>query len=104
MYQAEHLILTILYTANFILLLFNIYLIFFHQKKWHSLPLFFFYLMAFIAISIRLVCCFILFMNEKWIFIVYALQPAAKLCVGLAQAWMIFELTVRIRQARILEQ
>ena len=93
-----------MYTVNFILVLCNIHLIFIRQKKWSSLPLLFFYLMATIAITIRLLCCFIIFLGSNWILIVYALQPDAKLCVGLAQAWMIFELTVRIRSARILER
>ena len=83
-YLVEHLTLTILYSALFILVLLNVLLIFFKQKKWSNLPLLFFYVMSVIAITVRLMCCIILFKWETWIFIVYSLQPAAKICLGLA--------------------
>ena len=97
----EHLILTLLYAALFILVSVNIWIILVRQGKWRTLPLLLFYVMAFIAISTRLIACIWIYTEANWVFAVYFMQPLAKIAVGLTQAWMIFELKVRIRQARL---
>ena len=61
------------------------------------MPLFFFYIMAVIAITSRELCNIFLYSGYNWIWTFYFLQPASKIAVGFAQVWITFELAVRLK-------
>ena len=96
-YASEHYLLIGLNVFLFFLVLLNIWQILVKQRRYKTLPLLFFYIFAFIAIALRLIYHIFswsenpIFTNVNYIYI------AAKLCVGLLQTWMIFEIAMRIR-------
>ena len=68
------------------------------------MPLLFFYIFALIAISLRLVFS-IFSWSENNIFVqVDDVYIAAKLCVGLLQTWMIFEIAIRIKHLLAMQR
>ena len=66
------------------------------------MSLFFFYIMAVIAITSRELCNVFLYSSQTWIWTIYFLQPASKIAVGFAQAWITFELGIRLKYTSAL--
>ena len=97
-YASEHYLLIGLNFFLFFLVLLNIWQILIKQRRYKTLPLLFFYIFAFIAIACRLV--YHIFSWSEILVFVYVdfVYIAAKLCVGLLQTWMIFDIAMRIRQ------
>ena len=77
----------------------NIWTILVRQGKWKTLPLLLFYTMALVAIAARTIVILFYWTLNPWITLLNNIQPVAKICVGLTQAWMIFELCVRIHKS-----
>lgn len=103
-YGFVHYLLIIMYALLLCLCLTNIWRILIKQGKWKTLPLLAFYILSFIAIASREICNIWVCIYESWVFVLSYQQPVAKLMVGLVQAWMIFELTVRIRKGVTAER
>ena len=95
----EHYMLIGLYTLLFALVIVNIWTILVKQRRYKTLPLFAFYIFTFFAITLRLIYLIMAFSPHN-----LALQGindlflTSKLCVGLIQSWMIFEIALRVRQ------
>ena len=84
-----------------IMVLINSWTILVKHKKWKTWPLTLFYLMAFVAVLLRLLTLIFLHTNHSWIVSSSLIQPVAKASVGLIEAWMIFELAMRFRNINI---
>ena len=76
----------------------NIWKIIIKQKRYKTLPLLFFYIFTFTALTLRLFN-FIFVFTELSIEIILDISGVAKLCVGLIQAWMILEIALRLKQS-----
>ena len=92
-----HYLVTLIYFLAFILIVVNIWQILIKQEKVKTLPLLFFYEFAFIAITTRQYCLLFNCLDISFTYVMEVIQPLAKFCAGLFQAWMIFEITVQIR-------
>ena len=94
----ENYLLIGVYAFIILLALTNIWKILIRQKKYKTLPLSFFYLFTFIAVTLRIICVIWMFQQPGWYNLLIYVYIGAKLCVGLVQAWMILEITLRIRR------
>ena len=83
--------------ALFALLLMNIWRILLKHAKYKTVPLLFFYIFAFLAISLRIVNQVTTFRDDPIFWLLSDVFIVTKLCVGLTQAWMIFEIALRIK-------
>ena len=90
-----------LFMALLALCLHNIWSIVVLQREYKNLPIFLFYVFALIAIIIRIVWLLTFWIQN------YALlnnigftYQMTKLCVGITQDWITFELAIRIRNSK----
>ena len=87
-----------MYSAALILCVINIINILIRQGRWRTVPLLGFYIMSFICITVKLLyTIFWMCVKKTLLMAIIYTTDYAKLSVGLIQAWMIFELGVRIR-------
>lgn len=91
--------LIILNSFLLLLILFNFWSILIKREKWRTLPLLLFYILSLIAVILRLAMMVWDFTQSNWMWACALIQPNAKAAVGLIQSWMIFELSMRFRQA-----
>ena len=94
-----HFIVLITYTVVIILALMNIWQILIKLQKWRTISLLFFYIFTILCILIRFLnlISYGIDHDRQMALILFTLQPIAKICVGLIQCWMIFELSIRIK-------
>lgn len=100
-FASIHYLVLLIFLLAFVLVIVNMWQILIKQAKWKTIPLLLFYVYAFICITLR-VCCLVTYGLDRAYFfqnLMYAMQPVAKICVGLYQGWMILELAVRIRDS-----
>ena len=98
LYAVEHYILIGLYTFLFVLAILNIWKILIKQRRYKTLPLLAFYVFTFCAVALRLL--YIIMLWSKYTALGYYTNDyvlKTKLCVGLIQSWMIFEIALRER-------
>ena len=92
----------IVYIALTVLVTINIYKFIIKDQKWKIIPLLFFYILAFLAITCRAITeVFYLKMYlsyELWTTILDQVNDISKFSVGLIQAWTMLELTIRMRK------
>ena len=93
-------IILLLFTGLLILMCINIWMILYKLEKWKTVPLLFFYMWSFLAVTFRLIRTLIGFQDSYWGYILGLDQPVLKQCAGMMQAWIIFELAIRIRSTR----
>ena len=81
----EHYLLIALYASANILMYINIWNILFKQKRYKTLPLLFFYIFTFIALTLRLVWSVFYFawIRHPKVYLIVEIATVAKLCVGL---------------------
>ena len=101
-YYATHCLLCLLYIAVVVLHLVNCYQIVYRQGRWRTLPILVFYVLAWFSIMSRFFLnVFAAYQFDRtqhlWVFRISIWQPFAKISVGLVQAWMMFELAIRIK-------
>ena len=103
-YASEHYLLIGLNIFLLFLVTLNFWQILVRQKKYKTLPLLFFYIFALIAIVLRLVYS-VFTWSQNYIYLsVDYVYIAAKLCVGLLQTWMIFEIAIRIKHLLAIQR
>ena len=78
----------------------NIWVILIRQKEYRNLPIQAFYSFALIAVSLRPIIIIGYWAPDAIITNIDLVQQAAKLCVGVVQDWITFELSIRIHNAR----
>ena len=79
----------------------NIWKVIIKQKKYKTLPLLNFYIFAFLTVSLRLIYIIWCWTRSRFIYNINFNQVIAKLCIGVVQDWISFELTIRVRNARL---
>ena len=89
--------LVAVYSFLIVLALVNIWQILIKQGKYKTLPLLFFYIYSIIAIALRLICLVWMFGRGVFENVLDDIYVGAKLCVGFVQAWIIFEIALRVR-------
>ena len=88
------------YILLVVLALRNIWSILIKQREYKNLPILAFYVFTLLAVSLRTI-----FLIGQWTFMPIFqntdfVQQGAKLCVGIVQDWITFELAIRIHNAR----
>ena len=78
----------------------NIYAILVKQREYKNLPILAFYCFSLIAVALRPVYLALYWIQIPIIWNIDWVQQAAKLCVGIVQDWITFELAVRIRNTK----
>ena len=94
-------LLILVNSALLVIILINSWSILIKLRKWRTAPLTLFYAMGFVAVVLRLIGSVWFTAKTDWQVICGLLQPVAMSCVGLIQAWMIFELSMRFRDVNI---
>ena len=94
-------IIVLLFTGLLILICINTWMILYKLEKWKTVPLLFFYMWSFLAVTFRLIRTILGLESSFWSIFGSFDQPVFKLCAGMMQAWIIFELTIRIRSTRL---
>ena len=104
-YIFENSLSILLYTCLGVLCARNIWVILIKQRKWKQPLLLTFYFFSTMAIVFRWVvnCCSVYITvtmpeGRNYVYVINALQPFAKILLGLVQTWMIMELFIRLRQ------
>ena len=93
-------IIILLNIVLLILIVVNFRSILVKRENWKTLPipLLLFYVVSFICVTLRLLVMGGQFSQANWWWLCFVIQPNAKICVGLIQTWMIFELSMKFRQ------
>ena len=92
----------LIYALIMVLILRNTWVVIIKQRVYKNLPILMFYIFAFIAVSIRLIDII-----GYWTYTQYLesnidlLQQAAKICVGMVQDWITFELAIRFHNSKV---
>jgi len=61
------------------------------------MPMLIFYIMSLMAVVLRILTIIYYYTFTQWMVTCAAIQPVAKMCVGLVQSWMMLEVSMKIR-------
>ena len=89
------------YGLLLLLALRNIWKIVVLQGEYKNVPILMFYVLALLAISIRLINLIWINSNAPLIYNFGILQQPIKLCVGVVYDWITLELAIRIRHSKV---
>ena len=102
-YLTVHWATIILFVCLLVLCILNMYRVIYKQGKWRNILLLSFYFFSFTAIFFRLIFQVFFFDayfdKTSWVMFCGTISPYAKLCVGLLQCYMVFELAQRLKPA-----
>ena len=90
---------TVMFVILFAFIIYNTYKYVYGQSKWRTIPLLFFYILAFITVGYRIYdTIYIMQLAEQFTIPTLFIPPVLKMCIGMIQVLVMIEISVHVDQ------